>query len=232
MLTQHNTTDSWQRLSKIVNETGAATHVAYSLPECTPTNLPSSPSTNTMRCYPVIGPDPANPGRDMTEWWHKYVVASVTEIDIQLTNGAQALGDHLPAVRGEASPSLMRGSGPATRLPDGWDTLAGERGARLSGGRRQRLAIARALVRDPRVLLLDEATSALDGQSERLVQQALGRLMRGRTTFAVAHRLSTIRNADRVAVLSAGRLVELGPHDELLRRGGLYSRLFRAQTAA
>ncbi len=116
-------------------------------------------------------------------------------------------------------------------LPYGWDTTVGDRGARLSGGQRQRLAIARALVRNPRVLLLDEATSALDSESEAKIQNALTRLMRGRTTFVVAHRLSTIRDADRVAVLQGGRIVELGPHDELVTAGGLYSRLHAAQAA-
>ena len=114
-------------------------------------------------------------------------------------------------------------------LPDGWHTVVGERGARLSGGQRQRIAIARALVRDPRVLLLDEATSALDSESEALVRDALARLMQGRTTLVVAHRLSTIRGADRIVVLDHGRVVEIGSHDELLDAGGRYARLEHAQ---
>ncbi|MDH6455141.1 ATP-binding cassette subfamily B protein [Streptomyces sp. SAI-119] len=117
------------------------------------------------------------------------------------------------------------------RLPQGLDTLVGERGARLSGGQRQRLAITRALIRDPRVLVLDEATSALDTRSEALVQQALARLLRGRTTFVVAHRLSTVRGADRIVVLGEGRILETGTHDELLRRGGAYTALHAGQLA-
>jgi subfamily B ATP-binding cassette protein MsbA len=114
-------------------------------------------------------------------------------------------------------------------MPDGYDTPLGDRGSRLSGGQRQRLSIARAILKDPRILLLDEATSSLDNESERLVQDALDRLMRERTTIIVAHRLSTIRAADRIAVLDDGWLVELGTEDELLARDGLYARLHRMQ---
>ncbi|MGW0132256.1 ABC transporter ATP-binding protein [Streptomyces sp. NPDC003299] len=117
------------------------------------------------------------------------------------------------------------------RLPQGLDTLVGEHGARLSGGQRQRLAIARALIRDPKVLILDEATSALDTRSEALVQQALARLLHGRTTFVVAHRLSTVRGADRIVVMGDGRVLETGTHDELLHRDGAYTALHAAQVA-
>ncbi len=116
-------------------------------------------------------------------------------------------------------------------LPDGYDTVVGDRGMRLSGGQRQRVAIARAILKDPPILLLDEATSSLDNESERLVQDALDRLKVGRTTIIVAHRLSTIRAADRIAVLDDGWLVELGTQDELLARDGLYARLHRMQFA-
>jgi ATP-binding cassette subfamily B protein len=115
------------------------------------------------------------------------------------------------------------------RLPDGFDSHLGERGVKLSGGQRQRIAIARAILRDPAVLLLDEATSALDAESERLVQAALERLMRGRTTIVIAHRLATVLKADRIAVMDHGRIVDTGTHDSLSRAGGLYARLARLQ---
>jgi len=130
----------------------------------------------------------------------------------------------------EAAARAANAHGFIAALPQGYDTILGERGATLSGGERQRLAIARALLKDPPVLILDEPTSALDSQTERLILQALERLMKGRTTFVIAHRLSTVRRADRIVVLSQGRIVEDGSHGELLDRRGEYSRMHEIQT--
>ena len=113
-----------------------------------------------------------------------------------------------------------------SRLPSGYATEVGERGVQLSAGQRQRIAIARAILRNPRILLLDEATASLDNESEYLVQEALDRLMRNRTTIVVAHRLTTIENADKIVVLDGGRCVESGTHAALLERNGLYARLW------
>jgi len=116
------------------------------------------------------------------------------------------------------------------QLPMKYDTIIGERGQRLSGGERQRISIARAILKNAPILILDEATSALDSESEKLVQRALGNLMKMRTTFVIAHRFSTIRNADLILVLEDGRLAEVGKHEDLLQLNGQYARMFRLQT--
>jgi subfamily B ATP-binding cassette protein HlyB/CyaB len=114
-------------------------------------------------------------------------------------------------------------------LPEGYDTIVGERGSSLSGGQRQRVAIARALVTNPRILIFDEATSALDYESEQIIQSNMRRIVEGRTAFIVAHRLSTVRRANRIITIERGRIVEDGTHDELVRSGGRYAMLYRLQ---
>jgi ATP-binding cassette, subfamily B, bacterial MsbA len=136
---------------------------------------------------------------------------------------------HTTAAQVEAAAVAANAAGFIAALPEGYETMLGERGTRLSGGQRQRIAIARALLRDPPILILDEATSALDTESERLVQQAIERLMQERTTLVIAHRLATVRDADEIVVLDAGRIVQRGSHEELLRAGGLYRRLYDLQ---
>ncbi|HNB54704.1 MAG TPA: ATP-binding cassette domain-containing protein, partial [Anaerolineales bacterium] len=115
------------------------------------------------------------------------------------------------------------------RLPDGYSTIVGERGLTLSGGQRQRIAIARALLMNPRILILDDSTSSVDTETEHLIQQALNELMSGRTTFVIAHRLSTVRRADLILVMDQGRIVERGTHDELLALNGLYREIYELQ---
>ena len=116
-----------------------------------------------------------------------------------------------------------------TRMPDGYNTVVGERGYNLSGGERQRIAIARAILHDPKILILDEATASLDTQTEKQIQDALDRLIKGRTTIAIAHRLSTLANADRLIVLKKGRVAEIGTHTELLQSKGVYYELVMVQ---
>jgi subfamily B ATP-binding cassette protein HlyB/CyaB len=114
-------------------------------------------------------------------------------------------------------------------LPEGYDTIVGERGSSLSGGQRQRIAIARALVANPRILIFDEATSSLDYESEQIIQNNMRKIVEGRTALIIAHRLSTVRRANRIITIERGRIVEDGTHDELIRSGGRYAMLYRLQ---
>ncbi|MGA8098725.1 MAG: ABC transporter ATP-binding protein [Candidatus Cybelea sp.] len=154
--------------------------------------------------------------------------------DVQLFRGS--ILDNIRYGRIEATDAEVRAAARDANVeeyvqgfPDGYATQVGERGIRLSGGERQRIAIARAVLRDPRILILDEATSALDSHSEAMIEQALDRLLPGRTTLIIAHRLSTVRRAHKVLFIEAGRVVEIGTHDELLAKGGAYARLYAAQ---
>ena len=158
----------------------------------------------------------------------------IVEQDVFLFDGS--VGENIAYARREASAGEVRGAAEAANahefivnLEKGYDTVIGERGVRLSGGQKQRVAIARALLADPRILILDEATSNLDSESEALIQASLARLMRGRTCFVIAHRLGTIRHADRIVVMDKGRIVESGTHEELVGTGGRYAEMLAVQ---
>ncbi len=135
----------------------------------------------------------------------------------------------VPMEKVEEAARRANAHGFISKLPEGYDTVVGEQGLKLSGGERQRVAIARALLKDAPVLILDEATSALDSESESVVQEALEHLMKGRTTFVIAHRLSTVRNADTILVIEDGRIVESGRHEELLARESRYRSFYLKQ---
>ena len=154
--------------------------------------------------------------------------------DTFLFNGT--IADNISYARPGATPEEIMAAAKAAnahdfilRKPDGYDTQVGERGQQLSGGERQRIAIARAILHNPRILILDEATSAVDTDTEKQIQDAIARLIKGRTTFAIAHRLSTLRNADRLVVLKNGLVEEIGTHDELLAKQGEFYRLVEMQ---
>jgi len=176
---------------------------------------------------PITDVDPAELRRRMALVPQEPTIFAATVLD-NIRYGRPQAGEE--EVRRAAS--LASADGFISALPQGYATTLGERGVTLSGGQRQRIAIARAILKDAPILLLDEATSALDAESERAVQEALDRLMRGRTTLVIAHRLATIRAADRILVLDQGRLVEEGTHESLLTRGGLYARLAALQFAS
>jgi ATP-binding cassette, subfamily B, bacterial MsbA len=152
--------------------------------------------------------------------------------DTVRANIAYGAGDRFTDAQIEAAARAANAHGFIRELPNGYDTVLGERGTRLSGGQRQRIAIARALLVDPPILILDEATSALDTESERLVQEAVDRLLAHRTVFVIAHRLSTVTHADQILVLDRGAIVERGTHAELLAIGGVYARLHALQFRA
>ena len=176
---------------------------------------------------PITDVDPAELRRRMALVPQEPTIFAATVLDNIRYGRPQASEEEV-----RRAASLASADGFISALPQGYATTIGERGVTLSGGQRQRIAIARAILKDAPILLLDEATSALDAESERAVQEALDRLMRGRTTLVIAHRLATIRAADRILVLDQGRLVEEGTHESLLTRGGLYARLAALQFAS
>lgn len=178
-------------------------------------------------------------GDDVRELRHESLIGAVGIVSQETYLFHATIAENLRYAKPQATQAEVEAAARAANIhdaiasfPDGYDTIVGERGYRLSGGEKQRVAIARVLLKDPAVLILDEATSALDAVSERIVQSALDTAARGRTTLAIAHRLSTVVNADVVFVVDAGRIVERGTHVELLRADGVYARLFAEQLAA
>jgi ABC-type multidrug transport system fused ATPase/permease subunit len=186
-----------------------------------------------LRLYDVTGGAVLIDGCDVREATQASLRAAMALVPQEPVLFATTVGENIRYGRLDATDAEVELAARAanaqefiSRLPSMYDTEVGERGVQLSAGQRQRIAIARAILRDPRILLLDEATASLDNESEYLVQEALDRLMKDRTTIVVAHRLTTIENADKIVVLDGGRCVETGTHQALLARNGLYSRLW------
>jgi ATP-binding cassette subfamily B protein len=178
-------------------------------------------------------------GHDLTELDPEWVRQQIGVVSQEPILFSATVAENIRYARPEATDEEVEAAARAANahdfvvgFPEGYDTHVGERGVQLSGGQKQRVAIARAVLKDPKILVLDEATSALDAESEHLVKEALDRLMHGRTTLIIAHRLSTVRDADRVVVLDGGRIVQSGAHAELLEEeDGLYHRLVARQLA-
>jgi ATP-binding cassette, subfamily B, putative efflux pump len=178
-------------------------------------------------------------GRDLPGLPIRFLRASVGMVSQETLLFSGTARDNIRYGRPDASDADVRAAAEAAHahefvsvLPQGYDSLLGERGCKLSGGQKQRIAIARAFLADPRILILDEATSALDSESESLIQDSLAHLMKGRTNIVIAHRLSTVLGSDWIVVMDRGRVVDAGPHDELVARGGLYARLYHTQFRA
>jgi ATP-binding cassette subfamily B protein len=178
-------------------------------------------------------------GRDLRDLDPKWLRRQIGVVAQEPMLFSSTIGDNIRYGKTDATDAEVEAAARAanahefvSRFPDGYATRVGERGVQLSGGQKQRVAIARAVLKDPKILVLDEATSALDAESEHLVQEALDRLLEGRTTLVIAHRLSTVKNADRVLVLDGGRIVQQGTHAALVAEAGLYRKLVERQFVA
>jgi ATP-binding cassette, subfamily B, bacterial MsbA len=188
------------------------------------------------RFYDVTGGAIAVDGLDIRNWKLHDLRENIGIVPQETTLFSGTIYDNITYGNLNATPAQIEAAARAAHahdfimaFPDKYQSVVGERGVKLSGGQRQRVAIARALLKDPRILILDEATSSLDSESERLVQEALDRLMEGRTTFVIAHRLSTVQRATKILVINGGRIVEAGSHHELLERDGIYKKLYKLQ---